>query len=205
MFVSDRFVLLANPRTGVGCLSRYLGANAVAGMPPHSTPQEIRKAHPELWTSRTTVLTLREPVARFVSAVRNAWRQTGGSESEMPADEVLARETLDLIASGFPDDRRDLWPQSRWLGSKIDILLPLVSFQPFVGSQPHTGRKFIVGNTYAYRSPALSDATRAVIAEAYAEDVARLAKLPVWPSKGGRVYLMTGRCEACEKAKRKSP
>jgi hypothetical protein len=124
----------------------------------------------------------------------------------MPADDSLARETLDVLASGFPDDRRDLWPQARWLGAKINVVLPLTSFQAFVGAEPDTGRKFIVGNPYAYRSPVLSDTVRAAILDMYAEDVARLAKLAVWPSGDGKVYLMTGRCIACEKApKLKSP
>jgi hypothetical protein len=198
MFVSDNFLILSNPRCGVRFLARYLGAQPVEGAVRHLTPREIRKTWKSLWDERVKIVTVRDPVERFVSAVRARWRETG--PGEMPVDNDLALPALAEIEQGRDDYDRRLWPQSCWLKSKVDIILPLHSFQPFVAVHGDTGRKAVLGNDYPARAIALTDETRQRILHTYAEDVAMFAKLPVWPSGEEQIHLMTGRCIACEKS-----
>jgi hypothetical protein len=198
MFVSDNFLILSNPRSGVGFLARYLGAQPVEGAARHLTPREIRKTWKALWDERVKIVTVRDPVERFVSGVRARWRETG--QGEMPVDNDLALPALAEIEQGRDDYDRRLWPQARWLKSKVDIILPLHSFQPFIAVHGDTGRKALLGNDYPARAIALADETRQRILHAYAEDVAMFAKLPVWPSGEEQIHLMTGRCIACEKS-----
>jgi len=198
MLVSDTHLILSNPRCGAGFLARYLGAQSVEGAARHLTPREIRKTWKALWEERVKIVPVRDPVERFVSAVRARWRENG--QGEMPTDNDLAEQALADMQNDFiPDDRR-FWPQSSWLKAKVDIILPLHAFQPFVAVNGDTGRKAVLGNEYPARAIALTEDTRARILSAYAEDVALFAKLPVWPSGGEQIHLMTGRCIACEKS-----
>lgn len=198
MLVSDTHLILANPRCGAGFLARYLGAQPVEGAARHLTPKEIRKTWKALWEERVTILPVRDPVERFVSVVRARWRDTG--EGEMPQDNELAEQALADMEKDLTADDRRFWPQSCWLKAKVDIVLPMHSFQAFVSAHGDTGRKAVLGNNYPARAIMLADDTRARILSAYAEDVAMFAKLPVWPSGGEQIHLMTGRCIACEQS-----
>ncbi|CAB4162449.1 hypothetical protein UFOVP783_47 [uncultured Caudovirales phage] len=198
MLVSDTHLILSNPRCGVGFLARYFGAQPVEGAARHLTPREIRKTWKALWEERVKIVPVRDPVERFVSAVRARWRENG--QGEMPTDNDLAIPALAEIENGHDAHDRRLWPQSSWLKAKVDIILPLHAFQPFVAVHGDTGRKAVLGNEYPARAIALAEDTRARILSAYAEDVALFAKIPVWPSGGEQIHLMTGRCIACEKS-----
>jgi len=198
MWLSDEFILVENPRCGVERLAGYLNL-ARSSLPPHATTQEARKAAGIIgWRERTKIISVRDPVERFVSAARARARDARSLEGldidDIPPDNSLCESALALPAES--EDHRDFWPQIKWLTGKFDLILPLTSFAAFANSR-QTGRRISPGNQYRYRSVSLSDEIRQAIRERYAEDYEKFAKLPVWPSSPGNVVLLAGACKTC--------
>lgn len=195
MLVSSTFAILANPRCGAGSLAAAYGAEPLPGLPRYATTQEARDAAGDAWRSVPLILPVRDPLRRFLSAIRAADSSTGAPTP----DEVLAQDALALLKDGFPDDRRDLWPQSRWMTAAVDHVLPLSSLHLFVSTYPPAHRVRATNTSHA-GAMQLSKQTIAAVRELYVEDFARFATLPVYPSGDGRIWLMSGRCIPCEQA-----
>jgi hypothetical protein len=193
MLVSPHFAILENPRCGAGALAACYGAERLSGLDAYATTSEARDAAGESWRSVPIILPVRDPVRRFLSAIR----AHAAKQDSVQSDEVLALETLALLQNGFPEDRRDLWPQVRWMTAAVDHVLPLPSLHQFV-SQHQPPRRVLVTDPSHQGAMQLSKQTVEDVRRIYAEDVARFATLPVYPSAEGRIWLMSGRCIPCE-------
>ena len=199
MWVSDEIILVENPRCGVESLARYLNLVRDSLMPQHATTAEARKAAGVVgWRERTKIISVRDPVERFVSAAkaraRDARMLEGLDIDDIPPDNLLCESALALPTDS--EDYRDFWPQTKWLTGKFDLILPLTSFAAFANSR-QSGRRISPGNQYRYRPVNLSDSIREAIRNRYAEDYEKFAKLPVWPSSPGNVVLLAGACKTC--------
>lgn len=203
MWVSSQFNILSNPRAGGGFLARYYGASYQGNLPFGAYTSEARKALGETWGTVPVILPVRDPLERFVSAIRHAFRTTY-PKAALPSDDALTEETLAQLAEGKLDDRRDLKPQRLWLTGKVQFILPVYHFAQFAMLFPSQARRpFIVGNTYPARTISLTPANREAIRQLYAEDYRRFDKIPVWPSVPGKVFLLRGRCAACDNKSKK--
>ena len=201
MWISADYLITENPRCGVAFLARHCGAVRVPGAPLWALPGEARAfVSIEDWRTRKVLCPVRDPVTRFISAVRSRFREEF-PRMISPGDDALANETLALMRRpGVMDDPRyrRFLPQQRWLSARTHLIIPVESLADFAGSiqspWPLSNR-----NAYPFVPQSVSAGVEADIRAFYAEDYAMFAKTPVWsPVPGEMHFLGKGRCLPCE-------